>query len=283
MTILYYAIISSFQVLHGPSSSVPGEHRWCTLFHLTTADVLPNGKWWRFAGKLPVIHEIHAYKQHKICKSNKLTSNCVLHVQKVVWLHCANKKLETYHTIWHNKCHIWRILRLRLVSFTLQRPSEDPNWTASTPDRKPARPTCKDSTTSFGLTGRPSRSNQQTTVRLLYPRYMYINLLCIVCSLYIFIVYHSLDVHMSWLSFILIAYQNFSVFAPKKATAFRLKCVAWKNHRGVEHRSLVVCCNLQSHNLRGFNSRLQRAARSTGELRFFNTCSNRLWSGKMWF
>ena len=187
---------------------------------------------------------------------------------KVVCLHCANNKLETYYTIWHNKCHIWRILRLRLVSFTLQRPSEDPNWTASTPDRKPARPTCKDSTTSFGLTGRPSRSNQQTTVRLLYPRYMYINLLCIVCSLYIFIVYHSLDVHMSWLSFISIAYQNFSVFAPKKATAFRLKCVAWKNHRGVEHRSLVVCCNLQSHNLRGFNSRLQRAARSTGELRF---------------
>ena len=144
-------------------------------------------KWWRFAGKLLVIHGIHAYKQHKILSQTNSISNCVLHVQKVVCLHCANKKLETYHTIWHNKCHIWRILRLRLVSFTLQRPSEDPNWTASTPDRKPARPTCKDSTTSFGLTRRPSRSNQQTTVRLLYPRYMYINLLCIVCSLYIFI------------------------------------------------------------------------------------------------
>lgn len=212
-------------------------------------------KWWRFAGKLLVIHEIHAYKQHKICKSNKLNSNCVLHVQKVVCLHCANKKLETYHTIWHNKCHIWRILRLRLVSFTLQRPSEDPNWTASTPDRKPARPTCNDSTTSFGLTGRPSRSNQQTTVRLLYRRYTYTYIhIFIVCSLYIDCISFIGCSHVLLSIYINCLPELFSFSTNQRL--LRLKFVAWKNHPTVEHRSLVVCCNLQSHNLQGFNSRL---------------------------
>lgn len=188
----------------------------------------------------------------------------MLQVQKVLWLHCANKKLETYQRIWHNKCYM-KNSTFRLVSFTLQRPSEDPNWTASTPDRKPARPTCKDSTTSFGLTGRPSWSNQQTTVWLLYRRYMYIiqichiyiHLLCIVYSLYI--------MHWMFTCFVIIYWLPDLLSKARKAPKGFTKNFAWKNHRGVGHRSLVVCCNLQSHNLRGFKA--GKGGKVTGELR----------------
>lgn len=224
-------------------------------------------KWWRFAGKLLVIHAIHAYKQHKIwSQTNSIRTVC-----------CMYKKLFASTVPTKN----WRPTTQFDATSAIYEEFYDWDWCpsrCSVPRKIPIgrlRPLIVSRQDPHARTPRHHLASPEDPAdRTNKPQYdyctvdMYINH---IYSLYvhcIFIVYHSLDVHMScYHLYLYIDYQNFSV-KHQSATVS-----GWNLSPGKISQQLSTVLSLFVVTSKAITSKASIAgcywaARGTGELRF---------------